>query len=138
MAKRERLDITDTAVGLRDVGLNGRLNTSALMALAEEALHRFWQARPHDEEGSAEPEPEFRTTKFEARLYEALGPGDPLRFTVQVDKIGGKSVGFAISVESAKTRAADVEITWTAVNKDSAEPVALPEALRDWLYQWLP
>ncbi|BCH53479.1 acyl-CoA thioesterase [Agrobacterium vitis] len=133
MAKRERLDVTETIIGLRDVGISGRLNNSALLALCEEALHRFWQARPAEDQ-----EPEFRATKFEARLYEALGPGDALRFTVQVDKIGGKSVGFAIAVESGKTRAADVEITWTAVNKDSAEPVALSEALRDWLYQWLP
>jgi acyl-CoA thioester hydrolase len=133
MVKKERNDVMETVVALRDAGVTGRINNSALLALSEEALARFWQSRP-----SADSEPDFRPTKFECRLYEALKPGDMLRFTTAVDKIGGKSAGFAIAVDCNKTRAADLEIHWTAVNPQTAEPVALPEALRDWLYQYLP
>ncbi|MBB4953786.1 acyl-CoA thioester hydrolase [Agrobacterium vitis] len=133
MAKKERNDVMDTVVGLRDAGMTGRINNSALLALSEEALAHFWQARPQ-----MEVEPDFRPTKFECRLYDALKPGDLVRFTVSVDKIGGKSAGFAIAVDCNRTRAADLEIIWTAVNPETAEPVALPEVLRDWLYQYLP
>lgn len=133
MVKKERDDVMETVVGLRDAGVTGRMNNSALLALAEEALARFWQARP-----TMENEPDFRPTKFECRLYGALKPGDLLRFTVTVDKIGGKSAGFAVAVECNKARAADIDIVWTAVHPQTAEPVALPEELRDWLYQYLP
>jgi acyl-CoA thioester hydrolase len=133
MAKKERNDVLETVVGLRDAGITGRMHNGALLALAEEALARFWQSRPTD--GS---EPAFRPTKFECRLFEVLTPGDLLRFTVTVDKIGGKSAGFAIAVDRDKTRAAEFEIVWTAEHPETAEPVALPEALRDWLYQYLP
>ncbi|MCM2294525.1 hypothetical protein NAC44_19540 [Allorhizobium sp. BGMRC 0089] len=133
MAKKDRPDVTETAIGLRDVGMTGRIHNGALLALAEEALSRFWQARPVEEN-----EPEFRATKFEARLYEALEAGEKLRFTVTVDKIGVKSVGFAIAVDCGNRRAADLEIVWTAVEPQNSEAVALPEDLRDWLYQWLP
>lgn len=133
MVKKDRSDVMETRVGLRDAGVSGRMNNSALLALSEEALARFWQARPVEDN-----EPDFRLTKFECRLYEALKPGDLLRFTVAVEKIGGKSAGFAIAVDCDKTRAADLEITWTAVDSQTAEPMALPEVLRDWLYQYLP
>jgi acyl-CoA thioester hydrolase len=131
--KKERSDIMETRVGLRDAGITGSMNNSALLALSEEALERLWQSRPR-----VENEPDFRATKFECRLYETLKPGDVVRFTTAVDKIGGKSAGFAIAVDCNKSRAADVEIVWTAVHPQTAEPVALPEILRDWLYQYLP
>ncbi|MDQ0455065.1 acyl-CoA thioesterase [Rhizobium paknamense] len=133
MARKERLDVTMMTLGLRDIGPGGRLSNAALIALAEEALYRFWQQRP----GAAE-EPDFRSTKFEGRVHEALSAGDAVQFTVTVEKIGGKSIGFSIVLDREKRRAAEVDILWTAVDRTSAEPVALPEALRDWLYQWLP
>jgi acyl-CoA thioester hydrolase len=33
---------------------------------------------------------------------------------------------------------AEIDVTWTARDADSGEPVALPEDIRDWLYRYVP
>ena len=57
---------------------------------------------------------------------------------VQVDKIGGKSVGFEVQMEKDGQTVAEVDITWTARDGETTEPVALPEDIRDWLYRYVP
>ena len=62
---------------------------------------------------------------------------DLARFSVRVSKIGGKSIGFKIMVETGQELAAEVEILWLAVRGEQYEPVPLPEDTRDWLYKYL-
>jgi acyl-CoA thioester hydrolase len=62
---------------------------------------------------------------------------DLARFSVSVNKIGGKSVGFMVMVETGNELAAEVEILWLAVRGEEHDPVPLPEDTRDWLYKYL-
>jgi acyl-CoA thioester hydrolase len=105
---------------------------ASYFAEAETALANFWRSRPFVEE-----EPAYVASKASCSLHRPLRLDDLATFTVSINKIGGKSVGFIVEVETANELAAEVEIVWQAVHGDEHEPVALPEDTRDWLYTYL-
>jgi len=128
----ERVEVTDIRVPYRDIDMAGRLHNAAYLAYAETALSHFWRYRP-----PLEDEPRFHANRIELHLLEPLRLDDKARLTVTIDKIGGKSIGFNVAIERDRTLCAEVEILWIASDRDSGEPVALPEDIRDWLYGYL-
>ncbi|MBP1850346.1 acyl-CoA thioesterase [Rhizobium halophytocola] len=128
----ERVVVTEMRVPFRDIDMDGRMRASAYIDHAEAALASFWRCRP-----AIEDEPLFLTTKTACRIADALKPDDLVRMTVNVDKIGGKFVGFTIAMERGNVIAAEVELMRTATDRDASDPVAIPEDIRDWLYQYL-
>src|SRR5262249_19251108 len=119
-------------VAPRDVDRYGQMFMASYIAEAETALANFWRARPFIVD-----EPAYVATKASCSLHRALRYDEPASFTVCVNKIGGKSVGFIVRVETGNELAAEVEILWLAVRGEDQEPVALPEETRDWLYAYL-
>jgi acyl-CoA thioester hydrolase len=105
---------------------------ASYISQAETALSNFWRTRP-----MVDNEPAYIATKASCALHRALRHDDLARFSVRVSKIGGRSVGFKITVETGHELAAEVEILWLAVRGEEQEPVALPEDTRDWLYKYL-
>lgn len=105
---------------------------ASYIAEAETALANFWRSRPFIDD-----EPTYIATKASCSLHRPLHLDDLATFTVSVNKIGGKSVGFMVAIESDNELSAEVEIVWHSVHGDEHEPVALPEDTRDWLYTYL-
>ncbi len=105
---------------------------ASYISQAETALSNFWRTRP-----LVESEPAYIATKASCSLHRALRYDDLARFSVRVSKIGGKSVGFKIMVETGDELAAEVEILWLAVRGEEHDSVSLPEDTRDWLYKYL-
>ena len=132
MSEAVRVEVTEVRVPFRDIDMYGKLHTAAYISHAEGALGHFWGYRP-----ALEEEPLFMVTKIECRFFRALRLGDLARFTVQIDKIGGKSVGFNVLIETGNAVSAEIEMVWTATERETGEPVALPEEIRDWLYRYL-
>lgn len=128
----ERSDVIEIRVPPRDVDRHGQMFIAAYIAQAETALSNFWRTRP-----LVKDEPAYLATKASCALHRALRYDDLARFSVSVNKIGGKSVGFAVTVETEEELAAEVEILWLAVRGKEYEPVALPDDTRDWLYKYL-
>lgn len=133
MDEMERVEVSALVVAYRDIGPTGEMQASAYVIHAEDAVRHFWRYRP-----PLEDEPHYSPTKFEVRLHQPLRLEDQVRLTVQVDKIGGKSVGFEVQLEKDGQTVAEIDITWTARDGESGEPVALPEDIRDWLYRYVP
>lgn len=133
MDEIERVEGSDLIVPFRDIAATGDMHTHAYVVHAEEALHHFWRYRP-----PLEDEPRFVVSKLELRLVAPLREGDRVHLMVRVDKIGGKSVGFEVEMLRDGARVAVVEVAWAAQDPETAEPVALPEDMRDWLYRYLP
>lgn len=129
----ERVEVSALVVAYRDIAPTGEMQAAAYVIHAEEAVRHFWRYRP-----PLEDEPHYSPTKLEVRLHQPLRAEDQVRMTVQVDKIGGKSVGFEVAMEKDGQTVAEVDITWTARQPETGEPVALPEDIRDWLYRYVP
>lgn len=129
----ERVEVTEVVIPFRDIDMNGRMRTSASIEHAEIAIGHFWRYRP-----PLEDEPVFAPLKIECRFYEPIRLDDKLRLTVRVDKIGGKSVGFNVVFERGNRTVAEIDFIWGATDRETGEPVPLPEDVRDWLYQYLP
>ena len=132
MKNSERADVTLIRIPYRDIDMHGYLHSAAYLVHAEDALAQFWQRRP-----ASDDEPLFLVKKTECRYHRGLRLDEQARFTVSINKIGGKSIGFDVLVEVDEVLAAEIEITWIAADRESREPVALPEDIRDWLYQFL-
>lgn len=132
MSDTERVEITEIRIPYRDIDMNGFLHSSAYLVHAEAALAHFWRYRP-----PLEDEPFFLVKKVECNYHRGLRFDDLARFTVQISKIGGKSIGFNVTVEADAIVAAEIDIVWMSADRESREPVALPEDIRDWLYQFL-
>lgn len=119
-------------VAFRDVDSNGQMFRSVYIDRAEEAFADFWKKR------KAQPsDPVFTVGKISASFHHPLKLGDVVQTHVGVSKIGGKSAGFVVRMTRGGEPVAEVEIVWLATDAETAEPVALPEELRDWLYKFL-
>ncbi|WP_377295911.1 acyl-CoA thioesterase [Rhizobium sp. SGZ-381] len=132
MAETVRYSHYAFIVPFRDVSLRGEMHSAAYITYAEEALARFWSAR-----ATEETDPTFYVSKVACVIHKALRFGDDVSTAVRVSKIGGKSAGFAILLFRSDALVAEAEIVWTACDPDTGEALALPETLRDWLYQYL-
>ncbi|MBO3759131.1 thioesterase family protein [Ciceribacter sp. L1K22] len=128
----ERVETSEVRIPYRDIDPDGRMRAAAYVDHAEMALAHFWRYRP-----PLEDEPLFVTSKVECRIFQPLCLDDKVRMVVTIDKIGGKSIGFNVSMERGSTTAAEVELVRTAVERDGGEPTGLPEDTRDWLYSYL-
>ncbi|MBB4122194.1 acyl-CoA thioesterase [Martelella radicis] len=125
----ERIELR---VPYRDIDMHGRMHTAAYIEHAEEALAHFWRFRPE-----VENEPAYVVRKVGCTYYRGLRNGELAQLTVRAAKIGGKSIGFNVAVQTGNEIAAEIELLWSAVNRDSGDPAPLPEATRDWLYSFL-
>jgi len=105
---------------------------ASYISQAETALSNFWRTRP-----LVDDEPAYVATKASCSLHRALHYDDLARFSIVVNKIGGKSIGFVVMVETGNELAAEVEILWLAVRGNEHDPAPLPEDTRDWLYKYL-
>jgi acyl-CoA thioester hydrolase len=132
MSRVQRSEITEVRVPPRDVDRHGQMFIASYISEAETALSNFWRARP-----SVSDEPAYIATRASCSLHRGLHYDDLARFSVSVNKIGGKSVGFMVMVETGNELAAEVEILWLAVRGDEHDPAPLPEDTRDWLYKYL-
>ncbi|CCF18214.1 Thioesterase protein [Pseudorhizobium banfieldiae] len=131
---RQPADFIEFQVPFRDVDMHGEMFKSAYVARAEEALASFWKRRP-----AAADELHFTVGKITCSFHAALRLHDQVRMDVHVSKIGGKSAGFLVRMvrDGESDAAAEAEILWIACDRQNKEPVALPEDLRDWLYEFL-
>lgn len=128
----ERVETSQVRIPYRDIDPDGRMRAAAYVDHAEMALAHFWRYRP-----PLEDEPLFVTSKVECRLYLPLRLDDLVRMNVGIDKIGGKSIGFNVMIKRGNDTAAEIELVRTALDRETGEPVALPEDTRDWLYSYL-
>lgn len=129
----ERVEVSEFRIPYRDIDMEGRMRASAYVDHAETALSHFWRYRP-----PLEDEPLYVTSKVECRLHDPLRVDDLVRLTVRIDKIGGKSIGFNVTIERGNSVVAEIELVRTATDRDTGDPVSLPEDTRDWLYGYLP
>ena len=129
---KEPADFIEFQVPFRDVDMHGEMFRSVYVTKAEEALAVFWKRRP-----SAGVDPHFSVSKVTCSFHLPLRLDDLVRMDVHVSKIGSKSAGFLVRMVRGGHAAAEAEIVWTACDRRTNEPVALPEELRDWLYQFL-
>lgn len=133
MEKQQAADVMDVHIAYRDIDMQGQMHNAAYLTLAEQALVRFWQHRP-----VVEGEPAFAMRRMECVFHKPLRYDDFARFSVVIDKIGMQSIGFAVHIEANGILAARVEIGWTAFDREKNTEATLPEALRDWLFEFLP
>ena len=129
---KEPADFVEFQVPFPDVDMHGEMFRAVYVSRAEDALAVFWTRRP-----ASASDPRFTVTKVVCSFHSALHLDDVVRMNVHVSKIGGKSAGFLVRMMRGGEEGAEVEIVWTARDRDRREPVALPEELRDWLYQFL-
>jgi acyl-CoA thioester hydrolase len=129
---RDTTKAQEFRVPFRDVDMNGEMFRSAYVVRAEEAVTEFWRKRK-----AKEAEPFFAVGKITCTFHAPLKLGDLVKTEVGVSKIGGKSAGFLVRMARGNEAVAEAEVVWTACDPESREPVALPEELRDWLYQYL-
>lgn len=116
----------------RDVDMHGEMFRAVYVHRAEEALASFWARRP-----ALGKDTHFTVGKVTCTFHMALHLGDEVRMDVHVSKIGVRSAGFIVRMTRGNDEVAEAEIVWAACDRESREPVALPEDLRDWLYQFL-
>ncbi|MGL3606159.1 acyl-CoA thioesterase [Rhizobium sp. G187] len=133
MDEIDRVETSELIVPYRDIATTGEMQTAAYVTHAEAALQHFFRYRP-----PLEDEPVYAVSKLELRLITPLREGDVVQLRVRVDKIGGKSIGFEVEMDRDGETAASLEVTWTTRSRETGEPVALPEDIRDWLYRYLP
>ncbi len=132
MDEIDRVEVSEFTIPYRDIAETGEMHAAAYISHAEAALRHFWRYR-----APLEDEPRYVPTKLELRLHIPLRLDDRVRMAVRVDKIGGKSVGFEVEMERDGQTVAEVDVTWTARDRETGEPAALPEDVRDWLYRYL-
>lgn len=133
MAGEESFDTLDVRIAYRDIDMLGQMHNAAYLTLAEQALVHFWNHRP-----AVENEPAFTMKRMECAFHTPLRYDDRARLKVEVDKIGTHNVGFAVLIEREDALVARVEIVWTAYDREKGEEAHLPEALRDWLFDFVP
>ena len=131
--RRGDFDRIDIRIPYRDIDMLGTMHPHAFIAHAETAIRAFWRHRPQMQD-----EPVFSMRKFECLCHRLPVADDLVSFSVRVEKIGGRTVGFAVAANIGDTPVADIDITWTAVDPLTGEPSILPEETRDWLYGFLP
>lgn len=119
-------------VPFRDVDMHGEMFRSAYVVRAEEAVTEFWRRRKLRKD-----DPVFMVSKITCTFHLPLKLGDLVHTHVGVSKIGGKSAGFLVHMVREDQAVAEAEVVLTAYDSQSREPVALPEELRDWFYQFL-
>ncbi|MFB9950357.1 acyl-CoA thioesterase [Rhizobium puerariae] len=119
-------------VPFRDVDMHGEMFRSAYVVRAEEAVTEFWRRRKHQKD-----DPFFAVGKITCTFHSPLRLGDVVHTHIGISKIGGKSAGFLVHMLRGNEAVAEAEVVWTAHDPESREPVALPEELRDWFYQFL-
>tara|TARA_R110002020_G_scaffold68142_2_gene178429 strand:- start:720 stop:1145 length:426 start_codon:yes stop_codon:yes gene_type:complete len=129
---KEPVGFLEFEVPFRDVDMHGEMYRAVYVHRAEEALATFWARRP-----ASKGDPHFTFAKVTCTFHAALRLGDAVRMDVHVSKIGVKSAGFIVRMTRGNDEVAEAEIVWTACDREKKEPVALPEDLRDWLYQFL-
>ena len=129
---RETIKSQEFRVPYRDVDMNGEMFRSAYVVRAEEAVTEFWRRRT-----ARGDDPFFAVGKVTCTFHSALKLGDLVKTAVGVSKIGGKSAAFFVRMTRGNDEAAEAEIVWTAQDPETREPIALPEDLRDWFYQYL-
>ncbi|MBX4937693.1 acyl-CoA thioesterase [Rhizobium binae] len=132
MSQLKRPGVTEIRVPFRDVDMTGRMFLASYISYAESVVASFWLARP--EIGD---EPIYSASKVTCFLHRPLHYDEPAIFTAAVDKIGVRSIGFLVSIDTGEERAAEVEIIWQARNREDQQPASLPEETRDWLYRFL-
>ncbi|RUM06663.1 acyl-CoA thioesterase [Rhizobium chutanense] len=132
MSQSKRPGVTEIHVPFRDVDMNGRMFLASYISYAESVLASFWSSRP-----DVDDEPVYSPSKVSCMLHRPLHYDEPVTFTASVDKIGVRSIGFLIAVETSDERAAEVEIIWQAHAPEDRSPASLPEETRDWLYRFL-
>lgn len=131
MAK-DSVKLQEFRVAFRDIDMNGEMFRAAYVSQAEQAVTDFWRRRKGQKD-----DPFFAVTKITCSFHLPLKLGDVIHTRVGISKIGGKSAAFLVHFMRDKEAAAEAEVQWTACDPESREPVALPEDLRDWLYQYL-
>lgn len=129
---KETVKQPEFRVPFRDVDMNGEMFRSAYVSRAEEAVTDFWRRRK-----AVKGEPFFAVCKVTCSFHMPLKLGDLVRMEVGVSKIGGKTAGFLVRMKRGSDAVAEAEVLWAACDPEDREPVALPEELRDWLYQFL-
>ncbi|MBY5337885.1 acyl-CoA thioesterase [Rhizobium leguminosarum] len=132
MSQSKRPDVAEIRVPFRDVDMTGRMFLASYISYAESVLAGFWSSRP-----DVDDEPVYSPSKVSCFLHRPLHYDEPATFTATVDKIGVRSIGFLISIETGEERAAEVEIIWQAHAPEDESPAPLPEETRDWLYRFL-
>jgi acyl-CoA thioester hydrolase len=129
---KEPADFMEFQVPFRDVDMHGEMFRAVYVARAEEALSAFWKRRP-----AAEDDPDFKVGKIVCSFRAPLLLHDHVRMDVHVSKIGGKSAGFLVRMMRDGDEVAEAEIVWAARDRETKDPVKLPDDLRDWLYGFL-
>ncbi|OWV71843.1 thioesterase [Rhizobium sp. R634] len=132
MSQSKRPGVTEIHVPFRDVDMTGRMFLASYISYAESVIASFWSARPE-----VEDEPVYSASKITCVLHRPLHYDEPALFTAAVDKIGVRSIGFLVSIDTGEERAAEVEIIWQARSGEDQQPASLPEETRDWLYRFL-
>jgi len=129
---KESVKSQEFRVPFRDIDMHGEMSRSSYVVRAEEAVTEFWRRRKPQKD-----DPFFRIGKITCTFHSALKLGDVVQTHIGVSKIGGKSAGFLVHMLRGNEAVAEAEIVWMTCDPESGEPVALPEDLRDWLYQFL-
>jgi acyl-CoA thioester hydrolase len=119
-------------VPFRDVDINGEMFRAVYVSRAEEAVTEFWARRKAHKD-----DPFFSVCKVTCMFHSPLKLGELVRTEVGVSKIGGKTAGFLVRMTRGSEAVAEAEVLWAACDRENREPIALPEELRDWLYQFL-
>ncbi|MBB4193670.1 acyl-CoA thioester hydrolase [Rhizobium aethiopicum] len=132
MSESKRPGVTEIRVPFRDVDMNGKMFLASYISYAESVIASFWSARP-----DVDDEPLYSASKISCMLHRPLHHDEPAIFTAAIDKIGVRSIGFLVSIDTGEERAAEVEIIWQAHNGEDQSPASLPEETRDWLYGFL-
>ena len=132
MSQSKRPGVAEIRVPFRDVDMNGQMFLASYISYAESVIASFWSARP-----DVDDEPVYSASKISCMLHRPLHYDEPAIFTAAVDKIGVRSIGFLVSIDTGEERAAEVEIIWQARNREDKSPASLPEDTRDWLYRFL-
>lgn len=132
MSQSKRPNVAEIRVPFRDVDMNGQMFLASYISHAESVLASFWSSRP-----DVEDEPAYIASKVSCSLHRPLRYDEPAIFTATVDKIGVRSIGFLVSIETGEERAGEVEIIWQARGIEDQSPASLPEETRDWLYRFL-
>ncbi|MCZ4090066.1 acyl-CoA thioesterase [Sinorhizobium psoraleae] len=128
----QRDNVTEVRIPFRDIDMHGHMHNAAYYAHAEAALSGLWRHRP-----TVRNEPAYLVRRSACVFHRGLRYDEPARFIVNVSKIGGSSVSFAVRVEAGGQLVAEVEIVWVAVDPARHAPVPLPAATREWLTGYL-
>jgi acyl-CoA thioester hydrolase len=130
--KAEDIAVSVIRIPFRDIDMHGHMHNAAYYAQAEAAIAALWRHRPDTADG-----PIYFVRKSGCTFHSGLKLDDQARFTVSVTRIGATSLSFAVRIEAEGAAVADMEIVWVAVDRQTRQPVNVPQAVRDWLKQYL-